>query len=155
MKIETILDEFERFTNQIEEITEKLTRDYDEFEKKFYEITSRAHDLSETRENTQRPQAINAHSTDDAAQIRLSRTELTTFKGAFEKWLSFYNHFISMVHENSGLSEIEKLYYLKNCLKEEAEEIITSLEMTGENYEVALQLLKDQRSGADRNRQIL
>ena len=99
--------------------------------------------MSETRENTQRPQAINAHSTDDAAQIRLPRIELTTFNGAFDKWLSFYNHFISMVHENSGLSEIQKLYYLKNCLKKEAEEMISSLELTGENYEVALQLLKD------------
>ena len=48
-----------------------------------------------------------------------------------------------MVHENSGLNEIQKLYYLKNCLKEETEEIISSLELTEGNYKVALQLLKD------------
>ena len=48
-----------------------------------------------------------------------------------------------MVHENSSLSTIQKLYYLKSCLKEGAEQIIGSLELTDENYTVALPLLKD------------
>ena len=48
-----------------------------------------------------------------------------------------------MVHENSSLSTIQKIYYLKSCLKEEAEQIIGSLELTDENYTVALQLFKD------------
>ena len=84
-KIETILDDFESLTNQIEEITGTPTQEYDEFEKQSYEVTSRAHDLSEIRENTKRSQATHARSTDDAAKIQLPRIDLTTFNGAFEK----------------------------------------------------------------------
>ncbi|XP_063989072.1 uncharacterized protein LOC135168624 [Diachasmimorpha longicaudata] len=143
-KIESILEEFESITQSIDTLTGIESNDYEEFEKIFYEVVSRAHDFMEKSNSTLVPQQsiaeVNSHNN---PQLRLPRIELTTFNGAFDKWLSFINHFNSMVHENSSLSKIQKLYYLKSCLKEEAEEIISSLELTEENYEVALQLLKD------------
>lgn len=47
-----------------------------------------------------------------------------------------------MCHENSALSSIQKFHYLKACLKDEAAEVIASLETTHDNYQVAWDLLK-------------
>jgi hypothetical protein len=47
------------------------------------------------------------------------------------------------VHLNANLTDIQKLYYLKNCLKGKTDQIINSLELTEENYNVALELIKE------------
>jgi hypothetical protein len=47
-----------------------------------------------------------------------------------------------MVYANSGMSNIQKLYYFKSCLKQEAQEIMNLLKLTGENYDVVIQMLK-------------
>jgi hypothetical protein len=66
----------------------------------------------------------------DVSQLRLPQIEFVTFDGAFDKWLSFYNQFNSMVYLNSSLTNIQKLYKFKNCLKGKAEQIIYSLELS-------------------------
>ena len=100
------------------------TRDYDEFEKQFYEVTNRVHDLLETRE-VHKDLKLYMHTT----QMTLitfgcrglnSRHLTTHLRNGCLSIITF-----SMVHENSGLNEFQKLYYLKNCLEEEAEEIIS------------------------------
>jgi hypothetical protein len=48
-----------------------------------------------------------------------------------------------MVNLNANLTDIQKLYCLKNCLKGKAEQIINSLVLTEENYNVALELIKE------------
>ena len=47
-----------------------------------------------------------------------------------------------MCHNNDEIPNIQKFYYLRSCLKDEAEEVIASLETTNENYPVARDLLK-------------
>ena len=66
--------------------------------------------------STQRPQAIHAHNTDDADHIRLPRIELTTFNDAFEKWLSFYNHFFNGAWK-FRFKRIPKIILLKELLR--------------------------------------
>ena len=66
-----------------------------------------------------------------------------TFSGSYDTWLGFHDLFKSLVDNNNTISEIEKLYYLKGCLKDEAAEILDSIELSAENYSVAWSLLKD------------
>ena len=47
-----------------------------------------------------------------------------------------------MCHDNDEIPLMHQFYYLKACLKDEAAEVITSLETTNENYPVAWELLK-------------
>ena len=47
-----------------------------------------------------------------------------------------------MCHDNLDIPEIQKFRYLKACVKDEAAEVIASLETTGSNYRVAWDLLK-------------
>ncbi|XP_011859396.1 PREDICTED: uncharacterized protein LOC105556895 [Vollenhovia emeryi] len=77
------------------------------------------------------------------AQIKLPRIELPRFSGAYEEWHSFYDMFGSLIHSNRDLNDTQKLHYLKSFLKREAAEVVSSLEMTGDNYQDAWDRLRE------------
>ncbi|XP_014300182.2 uncharacterized protein LOC106694204 [Microplitis demolitor] len=68
---------------------------------------------------------------------------LPTFSGSFDTWLGFYDPFNSLVNEDHNIPPIRKLIYLKGCLTGEAANVISSLETSSQNYEVAWGLLKE------------
>lgn len=68
---------------------------------------------------------------------------LPTFDGSFDSWLGFYDLFSSLIHEDTSISAIRKLFYLKGCLTGEAANVIASIESSSQNYEVAWNLLKE------------
>ena len=81
--------------------------------------------------------------TNDAeAHIRLPTIGLPTFNGSYDKWLNFRDTFTALIHENQRLSNIQKLFYLKSCLQDEAARLIESLQTATENYLIAWDLLK-------------
>ena len=76
------------------------------------------------------------------ARFELPKLQTPIFYGSFDTWLTFYDSFKSMCHNNQALAPIQKFHYLKACIKGEAAEVIASLETTGQNYQVAWELLK-------------
>lgn len=48
-----------------------------------------------------------------------------------------------MVNCNDSLSNIEKFHYLIFALKDEVSRVLTSLEMSEDNYAIAWRLLRD------------
>lgn len=77
------------------------------------------------------------------ARFELPKIQTPIFRGTFDTWLSFHDSFRSMCHDNPSISNIQKFYYLKACLQDEAAEVISSLETTAANYDVAWNLLKE------------
>ncbi|XP_033221091.1 uncharacterized protein LOC117175494 [Belonocnema kinseyi] len=73
----------------------------------------------------------------------LPRVNLPSFSGSYESWLGFHDLFKSLVDDNKDIPEIEKLYHLKGCLKNEAAEVLASIELSSDNYKVAWDLLKE------------
>lgn len=74
-------------------------------------------------------------------KIKLPTISLPTFNGKYDCWLGFYDNFKSIVHDNSDLTPVQKLQYLRSSLKEEAGQVIQALETSAQNYEVAWDLL--------------
>lgn len=68
--------------------------------------------------------------------VRLSRIELVSFNGAFDKWLEFHDSLKSMVYNNQKLWSIQKLLHLRFCLKDEAASVTNCLETFDKNYSV-------------------
>lgn len=66
--------------------------------------------------------------------LKLPKIELPKFDGSFQQWDSFKDLFVTLVHQNSDIPDIQKLMYLKSCLKNEAANIVKNLDSTGENY---------------------
>lgn len=75
--------------------------------------------------------------------IRLPDLGLPTFSGDTVKWMSFIEQFNATVHRKPGLSDAEKFQYLLLALKGPALKIIESIEISDNNYNVAVALLKE------------
>ncbi|XP_011689310.1 PREDICTED: uncharacterized protein LOC105450902 [Wasmannia auropunctata] len=73
----------------------------------------------------------------------LPRIQLPTFTGKYEDWPAFRDLFQSIVDRNGSLSEVEKLHYLRTCVKGDADQLIRNLPTTEENYERAWSMLMD------------
>ena len=64
----------------------------------------------------------------------LPQTVLPTYSGKVEEWLSFEDTFYTMIHNHDGLSNVEKLQYLKSIIKDETLRKIQVFSITKENY---------------------
>lgn len=73
--------------------------------------------------------------------VQLPKIKLPTFDGEFEKWHSFRDSYLSMVHNNTSLSDVDKFNYLKSSLSASALNIINSLPLSNSNYNIAWNLL--------------
>ncbi|XP_071578128.1 uncharacterized protein [Temnothorax nylanderi] len=52
-----------------------------------------------------------------APKTSLPRITLPHFSGAYEEWPSFRDLFLSVIGENSSISNTERFHYLRYCLK--------------------------------------
>ena len=75
--------------------------------------------------------------------FRLTKLELKKFDGSIFKWAEFWDAFESAIHSNKQLHDVDKFNYLKAQLKGTVSEVISGLELTQENYDIAINLLKE------------
>ncbi|XP_071571308.1 uncharacterized protein [Temnothorax nylanderi] len=82
-----------------------------------------------------------------APKTSLPRITLPHFSGAYEEWPSFRDLFLSVIGENSSISNTERFHYLRSCLQGPAEKLMRSLRslrlstVTGDNYARAWAML--------------
>ena len=81
--------------------------------------------------------------TRSSKSVKLPKLELNKFNGDPTKWKTFYDSFLSAVHNNDDISDIQKMTYLQSLLKGSASETIEGLSLSNENYKAALDILKD------------
>lgn len=79
--------------------------------------------------------------TSNSEVFRLPPISLPTFNGDFCNWVSFKDTFTSLIHENNGLSNIQKFHYLKGSLKGIALQSLAAIPITTESYLQAWQVL--------------
>jgi len=89
---------------------------------------------------------------DTQSAIRLPPISLPEFNGDYKQWLNYRDSFESFVHSNNHLSDIQKLHYLKSSLKNEAAQVIESLETSSANYLSAWEQLRERY---DNNRKMV
>ena len=75
--------------------------------------------------------------------VKLPKLELKKFDGSIFKWVEFWDAFESAIHSNKQLHDVDKFNYLKAQLKGTASEVISGLELTQENYNIEINLLKE------------
>ena len=74
--------------------------------------------------------------------INLPKLHIKPFDGNYLEWLTFWDSFSNAVHENTNISNVDK-NYLKGMITGEAARAISGLPMTSQNYEKAIQILKE------------
>jgi len=91
----------------------------------------------------------NAHSSGkDDFSLRLPKVTLPSFSGDVLDWQEFFETF-SITVDNRSITDVEKMQYLKLCLKGEASRILIGLPLTNKNYSIAIDLLQ-KRYGSTR-----
>lgn len=76
------------------------------------------------------------------SSFRLPQISIPTFSGDYNSWSAFQDMFISLVHSNRNLTNVQKLHYLKCNLRGQAENLLRHTAITNDNYEVAWEALK-------------
>nr|XP_026491789.1 uncharacterized protein LOC113397585 [Vanessa tameamea] len=74
-------------------------------------------------------------------EVRLPQINLPTFSGGYDEWQTFYDLFVSLIHENGSLSGVQKLHYLKSSLLGEPTNLLKNLSTTEINYGEAGKML--------------
>lgn len=76
-----------------------------------------------------------------AFEVKLPQLQIPTFSGEYEEWNAFYDAFTSLVDTNIGLSDVNKMHYLRSSLKGTALKSISRLPVTDANYKIAIKTL--------------
>ena len=142
-KVDEIFNDYEIVQTKIEELNDEQSNNRASFETSFYGAVVLGKSLMDkhTKVNPQ-SQADGTSTVDHQGQTSnsasyLPKIDIPKFDGSWEKWLTFRDTNGTLVHEKGSLKNIEKLHYLKWALTGEALSLIDSLEVTGDNYEVA------------------
>lgn len=77
------------------------------------------------------------------ADVRLPKINVPVFDGKYSEFKSFFDLFSSSIHNNNNLSAAQKFQYLKGLLKEDPANLIRHLQVSDQNYEEALNKLKE------------
>jgi hypothetical protein len=74
--------------------------------------------------------------------VKLPKLSIKKFGGDLTKWVTFWDSFDSSIHQNPGLSNVDKFNYLNSFLESTAAESIAGLTLTSANYDEAVATLK-------------
>lgn len=147
--------QFDRFNDIQDELG--LVEDYDTVEaereatsEQYAEVAARASVLLAGWERVAAP-PISRSANDTPASIlsatpvgiHLPKIDLPKFDGRLEKWTNFKDAFQTMIHTHTGLSEIQKLHYLRLSLSGKAQEAIESFTISEDNYKAAWDQLNE------------
>lgn len=84
---------------------------------------------------------INVSRVDQSLTVKLPQISVPTFSGQYTEWTSFHDLFTSLIHNNKGLDDVQRLHYLKSHLIGEAEQLLRHISITASNYKTCWELL--------------
>lgn len=151
----SLQDEFDKLQTELEGLSDskeitKLFAEREKFKSKYYAAVAQAHQLLGPKrgrdEQTQRRQSTASADSELSGGhdfVRLPEIDLPSFEGDFQDWLEFRDTYISLIHNNKTISNINKFHYLRTSLKGRASLVIKGLDFIPNNYPEAWKLLSD------------
>lgn len=146
-KIEEIWDGFDQLQTELEELDPSQASSRESFEDNYFSVVAKARIIIDS---VAQPSPTSNNSSQSNPQPTLPNItpslpviNVPIFAGSYEGWISFFQIYESVIHNRTDLSKIQKFYYLKSYLKGDASQLLHSLELTDDNYDVAINLLKE------------
>lgn len=84
----------------------------------------------------------NERETSKATLVKLPKITIPSFSGKYTEWTTFRDLFVSLIHKNAALDNVQKLQYLKGFLTGEAEQLIRYIPVSDANYELCWKQLE-------------
>lgn len=145
-KLDQYWSEYNILQTQLESLDEIEGGDRAAFEDAFYAVSGGIRELLNPPGHSGRiitsPTTVSVTS-DTTTRIRLPKLNLPTFSGRYDEWFPFLDTFTSVIHANASINSVQKFQYLKASLTGDASNVISSLEISDTNYDVAWTLLKE------------
>jgi len=141
-KLESTYEAFTQHQNEVIELTLTLDPDsdlssfqktIDDVDKQYFDILSTQHKMA-TANSSIHLSGSGGSNDYLQPQVKLPKIKLPTFNGHIKDWPHFKDLFISLVHENNTISQIEKFQYLLSCLSDEPHSLARTLPITSQNY---------------------
>jgi len=88
--------------------------------------------------STQLPPAFQSH-----RSLPVPPCDINDFEGSYEEWPTFRDLFTAVFKDNEKISSVEKLFYLRNKTKGEANNIVKRFALSEESFELAWKALSD------------
>ncbi|XP_058448656.1 uncharacterized protein LOC131428628 [Malaya genurostris] len=136
---ELIQDEIE----VLEDAEDQFSDERREFQNMYFVLKASLQGKLPTRPPLAPPLPSMPASAQPIANIRLPEISLKQFSGKIDDWVSFRELFVSLIHNNQQLGAVQKLHYLRATLSGEAAGILSSLELSANNYNVAWKMLRE------------
>ncbi|XP_058457005.1 uncharacterized protein LOC131434354 [Malaya genurostris] len=111
----------------------------------YCELKASLHQLSgkSRTASTSDPAIVQVPATSSAfSKVKLPEIKLPNFSGKIREWVTFRDMFLSLIHRNDQLTDVDKFTYLRSTLGGEALQEISAIEMSAANYTVAWDLLQ-------------
>ncbi|KAK9703598.1 Protein of unknown function (DUF1759) [Popillia japonica] len=119
IKLQTTIEEIseEDAVQQQYSEREAMENDYIQSISKAKLMLSHNGEADETNTNSVRSSLV---TNDHISNVKLPRIQLPKFSGDYESWIEFKDTFTSIVHENSIISNVQKLHYLNASVQGQA-----------------------------------
>ncbi|GFR00959.1 uncharacterized protein TNCT_517331 [Trichonephila clavata] len=143
-RLDGLFKEFERLDSTLSLEESEL----EEFEERYFNLSAKFNDkLDELNvlnlSGTQNSVASSITSNSNVSNFRLPKLSIPQFSGNFKDWINFKDLFVSTVHSQISLPNIEKFQYLKGLLTNEPASLIKHIPLSNDSYEEAWQKLLD------------
>lgn len=68
-------------------------------------------------------------------QVKLPKIVIPVFSGKYTDWVTFRDLFLSLIHHNKSLDNVQRMQYLKGYLSGEPEQLLRQIPISNANYE--------------------
>ncbi|GFY78779.1 uncharacterized protein TNIN_452861 [Trichonephila inaurata madagascariensis] len=133
-RLDNLLKEFER----LDSILSLEESELQEFEERYFNLNAKFNDkLDELNARNQGRTQNSITSNSNVSNFRLPKLSIPQFSGNFKDWINFKDLFVSTVHSQVSISNIEKFLYLKGLLTNEPASLIKHIPISNDSYEEA------------------
>ena len=122
-KLNANMTDYESVQIEIESLDEREEIHRVNFEEAYYALAAKMRELLTPPAPVPRAATRSPSSDLDLpralAHTRVPKLDLPTFSDKYDEWSPFFDAFQSIIHSNESISAVQKLQYLKGCLKEQ------------------------------------
>ncbi|XP_045777844.1 uncharacterized protein LOC123875840 [Maniola jurtina] len=122
-------------------------KEREEIENRFFKLIAQAQEMLQIFENALKIESgsVSVSGSDRSKHrgVKLPPLKIPPFNGDQSKWIEFRDMYLSLIHNNDTIEDINKFHYLKSYLEDSASAVINSVTVSSINYSTAWSLLCD------------
>lgn len=136
-KLITSFKQYESVQFDILCLDEGDTEDVGLFEEKYFVTIAKLNETVKTLTNSESSKST------CVTTSKLPTIDIPSYDGKdFTKFKPFYELFVAVIDNNTALNDVQKLFYLRRYLLEDALSVIVNLPLVSKSYKEALELLR-------------